>query len=338
MPKIVRFHETGGADVLRVEHLPLEEPGEGEVRLRVEAIGLNRAEVMFREGRYLDAPELPSRLGYEASGIIDAVGPGVDGVRMGDRVSTIPAFSMGTHGVYGESAIVPAHAVAPYPDTLSAAEGASIWMQYLTAYGALIDIGRLGEGSTVLLTAASSSVGLAAIQVARAVGARSIVTTRGSAKREALLDAGAAHVVVTSEEDLVDAVATVTGGAGVDLVFDPIGGPLLDTLAQVAADAATIIEYGALSPEPTPFPLFAALQTGLTVRGYTLFEITRDPIRLERAKQFVYDGLASGALKPVIDSTFPLDSIADAHRYMESNRQTGKIVVTVEAKGGIDVN
>ena len=104
MSKIIRFHETGEADVLKVEDVPLTEPGDGEVRLKVEAIGLNRAEVMFRRGQYLENPELPSRLGYEASGIIDAVGPGTSGITIGDRVSVIPSFSMGTYGVYGESA------------------------------------------------------------------------------------------------------------------------------------------------------------------------------------------------------------------------------------------
>ena len=112
MPKQVLFYETGGADVLKVEELPLKEPGQGEVRLKVEAIGLNRAEIMFRNGQYLQAPEFPSRLGYEAAGVIDAIGPDVTGVKVGDRVSTILAFSMGQYGVYGESAIVPVHAVA----------------------------------------------------------------------------------------------------------------------------------------------------------------------------------------------------------------------------------
>ena len=150
MPKIVRFYETGGPEVLKIEELPLVEPGEGEVRLAVEAIGLNRAEVMFRQGQYLENPELPSRLGYEAAGIIDAVGPGVSGVRIGDRVSTIPSFSIGTYGVYGESAVVPAYAVAQYPDNLSPVEGAAIWMQYLTAFGALIEFGQLQQDAFVL--------------------------------------------------------------------------------------------------------------------------------------------------------------------------------------------
>ncbi len=331
MPKIIRFHETGGADVLQIEDLPLEEPGEGEVRLKVEAIGLNRAEVMFREGQYLEDPELPSRLGYEAAGIVDAVGPGVGDIQVGDCVSTIPAFSMGTYGVYGESAIVPAYAVASYPDNLSASEGAAIWMQYVTAYGALIDIGQLKAGDTAVISAASSSVGLAAIQVAKAAGAVAIATTRGSAKKQFLLDAGADHVIVTNEEDLVESVIAITAGNGANLIFDPIGGPLLQTLADAAAVGATIVEYGALSPDPTPFPLFSALKKGLAVRGYTLFEVVKDAERLARCKQYIYDGLKSGALKPVIDSTFPLDAIVDAHRYMESNRQKGKIVVTVNS-------
>ncbi len=331
MPRIIRFHETGGADVLQIEDLPLEEPGEGEIRLKVEAIGLNRAEVMFREGQYLEDPELPSRLGYEAAGIVDAVGPGVGDIQIGDRVSTIPAFSMRTHGVYGESAIVPAYAAASYPDDLSASEGAAIWMQYLTAYGALIDIGQLKAGDTVVISAASSSVGLAAIQVTKAAGAVAVATTRGSAKKQFLLDAGADHVIVTNEEDLVESVMAITAETGANLLFDPVGGPFLQTLADAAAVGATIVEYGALSPDPTPFPLVTALKKALSVRGYTLFEIVQDAERLARAKQYVYDGLKSGALKPVIDSTFPLDAIVDAHRYMESNQQKGKIVVTVNS-------
>ena len=329
MPKIVRFHETGGPEVLKIEDLPLAQPGEGEVRLNVEAIGLSRAEVMLRQGRYLDAPELPSRLGYEAAGIVDAVGPGASDIHVGDRVSTLPAFSMGEHGVYGESAIVPSYAVAGYPGNLSPAEGAAIWMQYLTAFGALIDIGRLKEGDAVVITAASSSVGLAAIQITKAAGALAIATTRGAEKKQFLLDAGADHVIVTNEEDLAETVMAITVGKGANLIFDAVGGPLLEMLADAAAPGALIVEYGALSPAPTIFPLFSSLKKDLTVRGYTMFEIVKDAERLARGKQYTYEGLDSGALKPLIDRTFTLNAIVDAHRYMESNQQKGKIVVTV---------
>ena len=329
MPKIVRFHETGGADMLKTEDLPLTEPGEGEVRLKVEAIGLNRAEVMFREGQYLEDPEFPSRLGYEAAGIVDAVGPGTKGIHLGDRVSTIPSVSIGKYGIYGESAIVPDYAAVSYPDNLTAVEGAAIWMQYLTAFGALIEIGQIKKEDSVLITAASSSVGLAAIQITKAAGATAIATTRGADKKPFLLNAGADHVIVTDEEDLAARVMAVTSEKGARMIFDPVAGPSLEKLADAAAPGAIIFEYGALSPEPTPFPLFPALGKGLTVRGYTLFGIVQDSEKRARGISYIRDGLQSGTLKPVIDRTFPLDAIVDAHRYLESNQQKGKIVVTV---------
>lgn len=329
MPKIVRFHQTGGPEVLKLEDVPLTEPGKGEIRLKVEAIGLNRAEVMFRSGQYLEVPQFPSRLGYEAAGVIDAIGPGTTGLRVGDRVSTVPSFPIGQYGVYGESAIVPAHAAAHYPDNLSSIEGAAIWMQYLTAYGALIEYGNVRKDDSVLITAASSSVGLAAIQIVKATGAVAIATTRGVDKKAFLLEAGADHVIVTDQEDLVERGMSLTSGKGVRVVFDPIAGPLLIKLAEVTASGGIIFEYGALSPEPTPFPLFPALAKGLTVRGYLLFEISKNPESLTRGKDYIYQGLESGSLKPVIDRTFPLEEIVEAHRYMESNQQQGKIVVTV---------
>ncbi|MDR4460293.1 MAG: zinc-dependent alcohol dehydrogenase family protein [Nitrospirales bacterium] len=329
MPKIVRFHQIGGPEVLKLEDLPLAEPGKGEIRIKVEAIGLNRAEIMLRKGQYLETPQLPSRLGYEAAGVIDAVGPDVTGFSIGNRVSTIPSFPMSQYGVYGESATVPAHAVAHYPENLSPIEGAAIWMQYMTAYGAIIEYGDLKKGDTVLITAASSSVGLAAIQIVRATGGVAIATTRGADKKAFLLEAGADHVIVTDEENLVERGMALTSGKGVRMVFDPVAGPLLEQLAAVTASGGIIFEYGALAPHPTPYPLFPALAKGLTIRGYTLFEIVKNPEMLKRGKEYIYQGLESGDLKPIIDRTFPLAEIAEAHRYMVSNQQKGKIVVTV---------
>jgi NADPH:quinone reductase-like Zn-dependent oxidoreductase len=329
MPKIVRFHEKGSADVLRLEDMPLSEPGYQEVRLKVEAIGLNRAEVMFRQGRYLEEPVFPSRIGYEAAGTVDALGPGVSDIHLGDRVSTIPSFSVGKYGVYGESAIVPSHAVAAYPDNLSPVEGAAIWMQYMTAYGALVEYGQLEKNDVVLITAASSSVGLAAIQIVKSFGATAVAATRGDAKKEFLLNAGADHVIVTATQDIAAGIQEVTGAGGARIIFDPVGGPLLERLAVAAARRAIIFQYGALATAPTPFPLFEAIGKGLTIRGYTLFEIVSDPEKLARGKKFIYDGLAAGTLKPIIAKQFPLENIIDAHRFMESNQQMGKIVVTV---------
>ncbi|HCF27374.1 MAG TPA: NADPH:quinone reductase, partial [Cyanobacteria bacterium UBA11049] len=232
--------------------------------------------------------------------------------------------------VYGESAIVPAYAVAKYPDRLSAKEGAAIWMQYITAYGALVEYGQVKAGDFVLITAASSSVGYAAIQIAKAAKAVVIATTRKEAKKQMLQDHGADFVIVTNAEDLTAKVMEITAGHGADLIFDPVAGSFLETLANAAARGAIIFEYGALSPEATtPFPLFPALQKGLKIQGYTLFEITNNPALLEKAKQYIYGGLDSGKLLPLLDRTFRLEEIVEAHRYMESNQQSGKIVVTV---------
>jgi NADPH:quinone reductase-like Zn-dependent oxidoreductase len=336
MARIVRFHETGGPEVLHIEEIAVGEPGTNEIRIRVEAIGLNRAEALFRAGQYLEAPKLPARIGYEAAGIVDAVGSGVTEFRPGDPIGVIPSFSMNDYGVYGEQAIVPASAVVKTPSGVSSVEAAALWMQYMTAYGALIDIGGLTAGDFAIIPAASSSVGLAAIQIARMVGATPIATTRTSAKKQALLDAGAPHVIATQEEDLVAEVMRISGRRGARIVFDPVAGPYVETLAAATARAGTIFLYGILSLQPTPFPLFKALANGLTLRGYTLFEITRDPVRLSHGIEFVERGLADGALKPIIAKTFPFDQIVEAHRYMESNQQIGKIVVIVERKASAD--
>src|SRR5271166_3901303 len=257
------------------------------------------------------------------------LGRAVQGFKIGDAVSTIPSFSLNAYGLYGDLANVPVHAVTHYPASLSWTEAAAVWMQYLTAYGALIDIAGLKSGETVLIPAASSSVGLAAIQIANKVGAVPVALTRGGAKRQALIDASATHVIATDEQDLVKEVLGITGGKGARVVFDPVGGPTIAKLARATARLGTLFLYGALSTEPTPLPVMEVLGKWLTIRGYVMMEITGDPKRLERGKQFVNEGLAEGSLKPIIAKTFPLEEIVEAHRYLESNQQVGKIVVTV---------
>jgi NADPH:quinone reductase-like Zn-dependent oxidoreductase len=325
--KVVRFHSIGGPEVLKIEELPIPEPGKGEVRLKVKALGLNRAEVMFRKGEYLETAVFPSKIGYEAAGVVTAVGPDVDKSWVGKTVSTLPAFLMTSYGVYGEVAIVPVSALAIYPEKLTPEQGTSIWMQYVTAYGALIPYGQLAKGDFVIITAASSSVGIAAIEIAKAEGAISIATTRTSKKKAVLTEVGADHVVAMEEEDFVARVKTITGGHGARVIFDPIGGRGIELLAQAAAVGGTIFEYGALAPEPTPFPLFAALGKGLAVRGYTLREVFSSPKLKAQAVQYVFDHVQAGNFKPRIDRVFPFSQIVEAHRYMESNEQIGKIVV-----------
>jgi NADPH:quinone reductase-like Zn-dependent oxidoreductase len=329
MARVVRFYETGGPEVLKIEQAEIPPPGKGEVQIDVKALGLNRAESMFRRGEYVEPPKLPARNGYEAAGTVSAVGAGVDGFKVGDAVSTIPAFSLNQYGVYGDLVNVPAYAVAHHPASLSWEQAAAIWMQYMTAYGALIEVAGLKAGDAVVIPAASSSVGLASIQIANQVGAVPIALTRGGSKRQALVDAGAAHVIATDEQDLVKEIRGITGGKGARVVFDPVGGPTVAKLVKAMTPLGILFIYGALSPEPTPVPVLEVLGNSLTIRGYILSEVTTDPARMERGKAFVNEGLADGSLKPIIGKTFPFEQIVEAHRYLESNQQIGKIVVTV---------
>jgi NADPH:quinone reductase len=329
MSRVVRFHRLGGPEVLQFDEVDLGAPGPGEVRMKVRVLGLNRAESMFRRGIYPEVPVLPAKLGYEAAGEVQAVGEGVTGLVAGDIVSTIPAFSMNQYGVYGEVAIVPAYAVAKHPANLSLPEAASIWMQYLTAYGAVVEYGHLAAGQAVIITAASSCIGVAAIQVANSLGAMPIAATRTAAKRDALLAAGAAHVVVTDEQDLAVEVMRLTEGKGARLAVDPIGGSGVETLVAALGEDGVLVPYGVMTTEPTPYPLVAALARNLTTHAFTLPFLTRDPVRMERGKQFVLKGIEAGHFKPIIARTFRFEEIVESHRYMESNQHVGKIVVTV---------
>ncbi|MFK0109973.1 zinc-dependent alcohol dehydrogenase family protein [Streptomyces sp. NPDC091217] len=334
MSRTVRFHETGGPEVLRLEEIPDPVPAPGEVLIRTRALGLNRAESMFRLGEYGIDPVFPSGLGYEAAGVVEAVGAGVTGFQVGDAVSVVPSFAMTDYPVHGEAVLAPAHAVVAHPEHLSFEEAASVWMQFVTAYGGLVDLAGVRAGDTVLIPAASSSVGLAAIQVAHKAGARAIALTRTNRKRQQLLDAGADAVVATAEEDVVARVHELTGGAGARVIFDPVGGPALADLVAAAAHEAVIVVYGLLDRTPAPLDVGAVLFKHLTIRGFELFEITTDDQRRAAAVEFVRDGLAKGELAPVIDRTFPLEEIADAHRYLEAGGQVGKIVVTVAREDG----
>jgi len=192
---------------------------------------------------------------------------------------------------------------------------------------AIIEIAHATIGDYVIIRAASSSVGLAAIQLANWAGATPIAATRTSHKRQALLDHGAMHVIATEEQNLVDEVMRLTGGKGARIVFDPVGGPYVDTLAQAMAVDGTLFIYGGLSGQPTMHPHWPAAMKNLSIRGWVASTIWNHPERFARAKQLVLRGLAEGRLEPVIAKTFELDDIVEAHRYLESNQQMGKIVV-----------
>ncbi|WFU21601.1 zinc-dependent alcohol dehydrogenase family protein [Bradyrhizobium sp. CB1717] len=329
MARVVRFHRHGGPEVLRIETVDVAPPARGEVQIRARALGLNRAEALLRSGIYIETAVFPSGLGLEAAGIVEAIGHDVSGFAPGDVVSIVPPQSMVRWPAYAELATFPAELVVKHPRELGFEAAAAVWMQYLTAYGALVHIARLGRGDVVAITAASSSVGLAAIPIANRIGAIPVALTRTSAKRQALLDAGAAHIVVSDEEDIRARLEAIAGSNGVRVVLDAVGGPAFEPLTAAMSSGGILIEYGGLSREPTPFPLPNVLTKSLVLRGYLVHEITGDPARLERAKAFILDGLADGTLKPIIARTFRFEDIVEAHRFLESNTQFGKIVVTI---------
>ena len=327
MPKAVRFYEFGGPEVLKIEDVPVREPAAGEVRIKVAAVGMNRAESMYFRGQYMEKPQLPSGLGYEVAGTVEAVGPGVDASLVGKKFATIPGYSMNKYPSLGEFAVVPVQELGAVPESLSMAEAASVWMQYGTAYGALVEFGKVRAGDFVIITAASSSVGLAAIQIAKAQGGKSIATTRTSAKKQELLDLGADYVIATQEEDLPARVKEITGGTMARVVFDPVGGDYMNVLGQATASGGVIFLYGMLSGTPTPFPL-ATFARGVAMYGYSLGQV-RTPEHLDTMKKYIYDHIADGSFKPKIAKTFPFAETVKAYEYLESNQQVGKVVITL---------
>jgi NADPH:quinone reductase-like Zn-dependent oxidoreductase len=199
----------------------------------------------------------------------------------------------------------------------------------MTAYGALVFCGKVGEGDFVSIPAASSSVGLAAIDIVRDAGATAIAVTRTSEKKNELIALGAHHVIASSEEDYAARIEEITRGKGTRLIFDPVAGPYVETLAAGAAQAALLFIYGNLSLQPTPFPLSHSFRTGLSMRAYSVREITTKPERLAEAKQYVFDRLANGQFVPKIAKNFAYKDSVEAYRYLESNAQVGKVVITV---------
>ena len=330
MSRMIKFAKAGGPEVLEFVEVQVPAPGPNEVRIKVKAIGINRAEAMWRVDDYIEpVKKFPAGLGYEAAGSVDAVGKDVSGFAVGDDVNVIPSFSLNDYATYGEVILVPDHAVVRQPKALSFTEAASIWMMFVTAYGALIEDAKVTKGDFVLIPGASSSVGLAAIQIANYAGATTIALTRTSTKKQQLLDAGAVHVIATEEVDLVGEVMRITHGQGARVAFDPVGGPSFPKLVSALAFGGIIYIYGLLGTGVTPLPVLEMIAKVPTIKAHNIWLTSGNETRRKAAIEFVTKGLETGALKPVIDRTFTFDEMADAHRYLEQSGQFGKIVVTV---------
>jgi NADPH:quinone reductase-like Zn-dependent oxidoreductase len=325
MPRVVVFDEFGGPDVMHVLKEPVAGPTADEVGVRIEAFAVNPLDQMMRSGTSPAAVPLPhARLGVEGTGVIDALGSGVTGLRIGDPVILTAVPDASVRGSYAEYTTIPASRVIARPAGLGITEAAAVWVSYSTAYGALVEKARMRPGDHVLITAASGGVGRAAIQIANPIGAVPIAVTRYTANTDDLRAAGAAAVIATDHMDIAEAVRDYTGGVGADIVLDLVMGPGQPDLLKAARVGGTLVAAGYLDPRPAPFPSIP-----LTIFRYMSFEHTLDPVVVKRMAAFLNAGVRLGALRPAIGKVFTLDDVAGAHRYLETGLHAGKIVVTV---------
>ena len=322
------INDYSGPDGLSLVDLEDEEPGPGEIRLRVEAFSLNWGDIDIMSDLYsFSFREFPARVGIEAAGIVDMVGPDVSGIEPGMRMCTLPYFYY-QRGVSGESVVIDQRYATPAPDGLTAVESGSIWMQYMTAYFPIVEESRAGPGVDILATAATATAGTAALRIGRRCGARMIATTRSERNRAYLEAAGADHVFVDDGSDLAAFLADVTDGKGVDAVFDPVGAGMIDRYTPALAKNAQVHWYGLLDGQLPTLPVMDLLVANATFHPYSLFNYVMDTAHNERGKAFVYEALGDGSIEPSIDRVFPMEAFRDACDYMRQPRTShGKVVI-----------
>lgn len=324
--KAVLFNELGGAEVLGVGECDKPEPQAGQVLIKVASSGLNRADVLFHKGKYYKKPVFPSRTGKEAAGVVEAVGDGVS-FQVGDRVGVLAStLDESTQGCIAEYVCAPQEVVIRTPKSVSDEDAGGIWMQYFTAYGALNHVTHVGPGQYVVITAASSSVGIAAIQLCNLFGAVPIATTTSPHKVDRLKELGATHVVDTKNENYVDRVMDITDKKGADVVFDAVAGAMVADHITVCKPMGWILIYGVLDTSPMNISAGILVGTNAAIRGYSIRALYQDTAATAEAVKTISEGLDSGKLD-LIDKRFPMADIQDAQRYMESNQQIGKIII-----------
>jgi NADPH:quinone reductase-like Zn-dependent oxidoreductase len=328
----VQFSRLGGPEVLEMVPLRLSTLQPGHVRVGIHMIGLNRFEALFRRDHYVIKPSLPATLGVEAVGTITEIAPGVDGFQIGDRVAILPIQSptVGT-GTYATHADVPIEALAHVAADRSDEEEAATWMASLQAYTLATKV-PITPGDTVIVTAGTSSVGTALIQIAHDLGATVIATTRTMARKPEILALGADHAIATDDEDLAGVVSTLTSGRGAKVVYDTVGGPLLAALIDATAQFGHVLCYGAqTSPDiraaRVDVPLVSLDRK--SVSFVDLFELVEFSDRLAAAKAYIGDARDRGALTIGVDRVLAFDDVQEAHRILESGRLAGKLLLRV---------
>lgn len=334
MHKAWVIHDYDGFEGLSLEEFEDQEPGPGQVRLRIEAFALNWGDMDLMENRYsYSFSSFPARIGMEAAGIAEAVGPGVDGIEPGQRYSTLPHF-YDNRGASGESLVVDARYLTPAPQILNAVQSSSIWMQYMTAYYPVVELSRAAPGRFIFVPAATSTAGTAALEIGRLFGATMIGTTRFEHNRDYLMKAGADHVIVTDEsnEDLAEQLQEITNGHGIDAAFDPIGGGLMEKYVGALAKNARIFFYGMLDKTYPQIPFMAMFQSNALFQAYSVFNYIEDDEQCAKGVAWINKAISDGDIEPIIDRVYPLEGYIDACRYLREPRERhGKVVIETGA-------
>jgi len=319
--RAIRIHEQGGPEKLVLDELPLPVPGAGELRLRVEAAGLNFIDTYKRSGLY--AVPLPHTLGQEAAGVVTAVGPGVTGFQPGDRVA-----SAAVAGACADEALVPVAQVVPVPADVTAAQAAAVMLQGLTAHYLTTDTWPLRAGETALVHAAAGGVGLLLVQLAKRRGARVLATVGDDAKAALAREAGADAVCVYAREDFAAAARAFTEGRGVDVVYDGVGRATWEGSLASLRPRGLLASFGnASGPVPPVAPLVLSQRGSLFLTRPTLAHYVATPAELRARAADLFAWLADGSLRVRIGATFPLAGTADAHRALEARATTGKVLL-----------
>jgi NADPH2:quinone reductase len=319
--KAIVFDKIGGPDVLKLGEVPKPQPAPGTVLIRNRAAGINFADTLFRQGQYLVAPKLPDTPGLEAAGEIEALGQGVSGLRAGMRVAALGSKA------YAEYMLAPAAQIIPLPDSVSFEEGAAFPVQTLTAWHMLHTAHRTAPGQTVLVHSAAGGVGIVAIQIAKAAGARVIGTVSNEAKMKLAKQYGADEVINYASGDFAAETMKLTGGRGVDLILDAVGGPTLTKGLTCLAPFGHLILYGRSGGVPEPLNLFSLFEKSIKVSGFVLYTANALPDVMRRGIEESFKLMRDGKLKMLVGKSFPLAQAAEAHRFMESRASVGKLVL-----------
>lgn len=319
--------EPGGPEVLVVVERPTPRPAAGEVLIRVAAAGVNRPDVLQRTGGYAPPPGAPSIPGLEVAGHVVAVGDDADSHLIGQPVCALLAG-----GGYADYVAVPAGQCLPVPDGLSMAEAAALPETLFTVWTNLFERGYAAEGDSVLVHGGTSGIGTMAILLGKLFGLDVIVTVGSDAKAQAARDLGAAHAINYRTEDFVERVAEITGGKGVSVVLDMVGGDYVPRNIKCLAEDGRHVSIAVQGGATATIPLWDIMRRRLTLTGSTLRprDAAFKEMVADELSRTVWPHVAAGKLRPVMDRSFPLEQAAEAHRRMEAGDHVGKIVLTLE--------